>query len=312
MKGCVMAESIEAMTRQLKVTPGPLWHQGATASAQVTTLGLRKIFQSVVRDESPSVRGLIATVRHLVTVEKSEMADTENTQEEGARRRSCTTVPLARRQDPRGRGEASRVRPPVAVPKGTKGSLPGPSGFEEWRMPPHMRLQAARLPQRVEFQPVGRPHRRRAVPRGRHDRGGPRRQGCGSPREPARPRFSAAATSPVALALTVDAWSGSRQGRSRPPAALTSPRAERRRARPGTVCCPDWLALTSNDITDPGGPGNLGRRGGSPRRRRTARRPCALAAGCLGSPRATAPGRDVKMHPSHVASPSQRPGGSAR
>ena len=34
------------------------------------TLGLKKIRQSVVRDDSPQVRGLIHTVRHLVTVEE--------------------------------------------------------------------------------------------------------------------------------------------------------------------------------------------------------------------------------------------------
>jgi large subunit ribosomal protein L30 len=34
------------------------------------TLGLRKIRQSVVREDSASVRGMIATVRHLVTVEE--------------------------------------------------------------------------------------------------------------------------------------------------------------------------------------------------------------------------------------------------
>ncbi|AUS79179.1 50S ribosomal protein L30 [Actinoalloteichus sp. AHMU CJ021] len=34
------------------------------------TLGLRKIRQSVVRDDNPEVRGLINTVRHLVTVEE--------------------------------------------------------------------------------------------------------------------------------------------------------------------------------------------------------------------------------------------------
>jgi large subunit ribosomal protein L30 len=34
------------------------------------TLGLRKIRQSVVRDDSPQVRGLIHTVRHLVAVEE--------------------------------------------------------------------------------------------------------------------------------------------------------------------------------------------------------------------------------------------------
>ena len=34
------------------------------------TLGLRKIRQSVVREDNPQVRGLIHTVRHLVTVEE--------------------------------------------------------------------------------------------------------------------------------------------------------------------------------------------------------------------------------------------------
>jgi len=34
------------------------------------TLGLRKIRQSTVRDDTPQVRGLIHAVRHLVTVEE--------------------------------------------------------------------------------------------------------------------------------------------------------------------------------------------------------------------------------------------------
>ncbi len=34
------------------------------------TLGLRKIRQSVLRDDTPDVRGMIATVRHLVTVQE--------------------------------------------------------------------------------------------------------------------------------------------------------------------------------------------------------------------------------------------------
>ena len=34
------------------------------------TLGLRKIRQSVVRDDTPQVRGMIATVHHLVSVEE--------------------------------------------------------------------------------------------------------------------------------------------------------------------------------------------------------------------------------------------------
>ncbi|ETJ07482.1 MAG: 50S ribosomal protein L30, partial [Actinomyces urogenitalis DORA_12] len=35
------------------------------------SLGLRKIRQSVVREDNPSVRGMIATVAHLVTVEEA-------------------------------------------------------------------------------------------------------------------------------------------------------------------------------------------------------------------------------------------------
>ncbi|MPY82310.1 MAG: 50S ribosomal protein L30 [Actinophytocola sp.] len=34
------------------------------------TLGLRKIRQSVVREDTPEVRGLVHTVRHLVDVEE--------------------------------------------------------------------------------------------------------------------------------------------------------------------------------------------------------------------------------------------------
>jgi len=36
------------------------------------SLGLRKIRQSTVREDTPQVRGMIATVRHLVTVEEVE------------------------------------------------------------------------------------------------------------------------------------------------------------------------------------------------------------------------------------------------
>jgi large subunit ribosomal protein L30 len=36
------------------------------------TLGLRKIGQSVVRDDRPEVRGMIRTVNHLVAVEEVE------------------------------------------------------------------------------------------------------------------------------------------------------------------------------------------------------------------------------------------------
>ena len=40
--------------------------------ATMQTLGLRKIRQSVVREDSPAVCGMIHTVRHLVSVEEVE------------------------------------------------------------------------------------------------------------------------------------------------------------------------------------------------------------------------------------------------
>lgn len=36
----------------------------------IRTLGLKKIHQSVVREDTPAVRGMIRTVAHLVTVEE--------------------------------------------------------------------------------------------------------------------------------------------------------------------------------------------------------------------------------------------------
>ncbi|NLG37178.1 MAG: 50S ribosomal protein L30 [Clostridiales bacterium] len=38
--------------------------------ATVRALGLRKIRQSVVRDDSPAIRGMVFKVRHLVDVEE--------------------------------------------------------------------------------------------------------------------------------------------------------------------------------------------------------------------------------------------------
>jgi large subunit ribosomal protein L30 len=34
------------------------------------TLGLRKIGQSVVKEDRPEIRGMVASIRHLVTVEE--------------------------------------------------------------------------------------------------------------------------------------------------------------------------------------------------------------------------------------------------
>ncbi|MCP2260229.1 large subunit ribosomal protein L30 [Streptoalloteichus tenebrarius] len=54
---------------QLRSTIGTKQNQRES----LRTLGLRKIRQSVVREDTPQVRGLVHTVRHLVAVE--EVAD---------------------------------------------------------------------------------------------------------------------------------------------------------------------------------------------------------------------------------------------
>ncbi|MGH3917000.1 MAG: 50S ribosomal protein L30 [Pseudonocardiaceae bacterium] len=51
---------------QLRSTIGSLRNQRET----LRSLGLRKIRQSVVREDNSQVRGMIAAVRHLVAVEE--------------------------------------------------------------------------------------------------------------------------------------------------------------------------------------------------------------------------------------------------
>jgi large subunit ribosomal protein L30 len=51
---------------QVRSSIGALANQRAT----LRSLGLRKIRQSVERDDTPQIRGMIHTVRHLVTVEE--------------------------------------------------------------------------------------------------------------------------------------------------------------------------------------------------------------------------------------------------
>jgi large subunit ribosomal protein L30 len=62
-------------TTQLKITQvrstiGARWKQRES----LRTLGLRKIRQSVVRDDNPQTRGLIAAVHHLIEVEPADTA----------------------------------------------------------------------------------------------------------------------------------------------------------------------------------------------------------------------------------------------
>jgi large subunit ribosomal protein L30 len=53
---------------QVRSTVGTRWKQRES----LRTLGLRRIRHSVIRDDSPQTRGLIAVVRHLVEVEPAE------------------------------------------------------------------------------------------------------------------------------------------------------------------------------------------------------------------------------------------------
>ena len=51
--------------KQIRSAIGRLKNQKLTVKA----LGLKKVGSTVIHDDSPSVRGMINTVRHLVTVE---------------------------------------------------------------------------------------------------------------------------------------------------------------------------------------------------------------------------------------------------
>lgn len=51
--------------------PGPRNRGGALEAARILrTLGLRKIRQSVIREDTPQTRGLLKVVHHLVEVEE--------------------------------------------------------------------------------------------------------------------------------------------------------------------------------------------------------------------------------------------------
>jgi large subunit ribosomal protein L30 len=53
---------------QVRSTIGARWKQRES----LRTLGLRRIRHSVIRDDSPQTRGLIAVVSHLVEVEPAD------------------------------------------------------------------------------------------------------------------------------------------------------------------------------------------------------------------------------------------------
>ncbi len=53
---------------QVRSTIGARWNQRQS----LRTLGLRRIRHSVIREDNPQTRGLIAVVNHLVEVEPAE------------------------------------------------------------------------------------------------------------------------------------------------------------------------------------------------------------------------------------------------
>ncbi|WP_232663767.1 50S ribosomal protein L30 [Pseudonocardia sp. TRM90224] len=57
---------VKLKVTQVRSTIGCKQNQRAT----LLSLGLRKIRQTVERDDTPQIRGMIHTVRHLVTVEE--------------------------------------------------------------------------------------------------------------------------------------------------------------------------------------------------------------------------------------------------
>jgi large subunit ribosomal protein L30 len=70
-----MAAAKEAQSTQLKITQvrstvGARWKQRES----LRTLGLRRIRHSVIREDNPQTRGLIAVVHHLVEVEPAGAA----------------------------------------------------------------------------------------------------------------------------------------------------------------------------------------------------------------------------------------------
>lgn len=62
----------KVVTGKLKVT----WERSAIGRAEdqkrtIQALGLRKLHQTVIKDDNPSIRGMVYKVRHLVRVEEA-------------------------------------------------------------------------------------------------------------------------------------------------------------------------------------------------------------------------------------------------
>jgi large subunit ribosomal protein L30 len=47
--------------------------------ATIRALGIHRLHETVVKDDRPEIRGMIAAVRHLVTVEEVDIVEEDNT-----------------------------------------------------------------------------------------------------------------------------------------------------------------------------------------------------------------------------------------
>ncbi|WP_123026922.1 50S ribosomal protein L30 [Mycolicibacterium stellerae] len=71
----------ELKITQVRSTIGARWRQ----KESLRSLGLRKIRQSVVREDNDQTRGLIKTVHHLIEVEAVEPGDERSREEQRAK-----------------------------------------------------------------------------------------------------------------------------------------------------------------------------------------------------------------------------------
>src|SRR4051812_46629240 len=98
------------------------------------SLGLKRLHDTVVKEDRPEIRGMIATVPHLVTVEEVDEPIALTYHLLG--RAPGPTTAKARV----GRGEASKAKTAGRGTKGTKARYQVPAAFEGGQMPIHMRL----------------------------------------------------------------------------------------------------------------------------------------------------------------------------
>ena len=141
------------------------------------SLGLKRIGDVVVKEDRPEIRGMVHTVRHLVTVVRRSTDMT-------LKLHHLRPAPGAKTAKTRvGRGEGSKGKTAGRGTKGTKARNQVPASFEGGQMPLHMRLPKLKgFKNPFQGGVPGRQPRpdRRAVPRGwrRH------RRGPGRPRAP--------------------------------------------------------------------------------------------------------------------------------